>query len=74
MRTRIRMLQLAFYLPVAIAFLRLGLTLAILLANPQNMPLRGFQIIPAIVVAITMFFYLKLYTDSVPIITLLVYL
>lgn len=72
MKSRVRLLQTAFYIPVIMGVLRLIITAIILVLNPQNLRLPFFQLIPAAVIVVTLFFYLKMYTDGIPIITLIV--
>lgn len=72
MKSRVRLLQAAFYIPAAMGVLRLLVTAIILVVNPQGLRLSVIQLIPAGVIAVNLFFYLKMYTDGIPIITLIV--
>lgn len=72
MKSRVRLLQAAFYIPAVMGVLRLLVTAIILVVNPQDLRLPVIQLIPAGVIAVNLFFYLNMYTDGIPIITLIV--
>lgn len=72
MHERVKRLKFVFYLPAVLGVLRLLATAVILFANPFGMHLRALQIIPALVIVGSLFMYLKLFSDNVPVVSLLV--
>lgn len=71
MKSKVFKLKVFFYAPVVIASLRIFLSIIILISNPFNMSLRAIQLIPTVVLVVSVFMYLKLYTDGDPVISLL---
>lgn len=71
MLTKRRKMLAVYWLPGIIGGTRLLLTALVLVWNPQGMPLRFFQIIPVVALVVALFSYFKLYSDGVPVITLL---
>lgn len=71
MLTKRRKMLAVYWLPGIIGGIRLLLTALVLVWNPQGMPLRFFQIIPVVALVVALFSYFKLYSDGVPVITLL---
>lgn len=61
----------AYYAPGIIGLLRILLTIYYFIKNPLGMPLRYFQLIPCIAIGVALFSYYKLFTDGVPIITVI---
>lgn len=72
MKSRIQFLKAMFYLPVFVALLRLVVTLIVLIWNPLGMSFRFLQLVPALVIGVSVFCYAKLYMEPVPIISLIV--
>lgn len=66
-----RKMLAVYWLPGIIGGTRLLLTALVLVWNPQGMPLRFFQIFPVVALVVALFSYFKLYSDGVPVITLL---
>ena len=71
MNSRVKFLKTIFILPAIVAALRLLLTAIVFIFNPTDMSLRFIQSFPVIVLLVSLFTYLKLYSDSAPVITLL---
>ena len=63
---------MVFYLPVILGITRVAFTLVIAFVNPFGMAFRLLQIIPAAVIVGSLFMYLKLFSDNVPVVSLLV--
>lgn len=71
MKNRRALLLTMYWLPIAIAAIRLILTVMVFIWNPMHLPLRFLQVIPLLVLGFSIFMYMKLYTDSDPIVTLI---
>ncbi len=71
MKNMRRKLLLAYYMPIAVGVLRVLTTMAVFVWNPQALPLRFIQVIPLIVLLVSLFSYMKLFTDNDPIVSLL---
>ena len=72
MHERVKRLKAVFYLPVFLGVIRVVFTLVIAFVNPFGMPFRMVQIIPAAIIIGSLFMYLKLFSDNVPVVSLLV--
>lgn len=59
-------------MPGIIGSIRIVITLWFMTSNPMKMELVYFQLIPLIVCTATMFTFYKLYSDGVPVISLIV--
>ena len=57
--------------PKAIGLIRILLTLVVFAFNPLGLPLCFMQTFPMLVIMVTLFAYGKLFSDMVPVITLL---
>ena len=71
MKKRILKLKIAFAFPGIISAIRILLTMFVLVYNPLDMPLRFIQVVPMFVVMWNLVSYYILYTDSTPVIPLL---
>lgn len=71
MGKRVLKLKAILYAPTAIALLRVIFTVWMLAYNPQGMTYRYAQLIPVIVLLCYTFMYHKLYSDGVPVISVL---
>lgn len=71
MEKRVLKLKLMYYAPTAVALLRVLFTMWVFISNPQAMSLRFLQLIPFTVIICYTFMYHKLFSDGVPVITLL---
>lgn len=71
MLTKRRILKMMFLLPAIVGFIRLGISMWFLIVNPLGMPLRFIQVVPMIALIVALFSYLKLYSDGVPVITVI---
>lgn len=71
MLTKKKLMYAAYYAPGVAAVLRILVTIWFLTSNPLGMPLRFLQLIPIIVLLIFSFTYFKLYSDGVPVISLI---
>lgn len=66
-----RLLYAVFWAPGVLALVRLAVTVWFFIQNPLGLPLRFFQLIPLIAVLVATFSYFKLYSDGVPVITVI---
>lgn len=64
-------MMIVYHLPGVIGIIRVLLTLYVFIFNGFGMPLRFFQLIPLIALAVALFMYYKMYSDGVPVITLI---
>jgi len=71
MKNMRRKLLFAYYAPIGVGVLRIVTTIAVFIWNPQALPLRFIQIIPLLVLLVSLFSYMKLFTDNDPIVSLL---
>lgn len=71
MAAKRRWMLLSYYLPGALSILRVLVTLWFLIYNPLMLPLRFIQIVELIVYGVYNFTYFKLYSDGVPVISVL---
>lgn len=72
MSARTRKLWVAFYTPMVVIGIRILLTLIVLIWNPWHLSLPVLQLIPVIVLLVTLFMYTQFFTDGVPVVSLLV--
>lgn len=66
-----KLMLFVYHLPGLFACGRVILTFWFLFANPFNLPLRHMQLIVLVVYAVVCFSYYKLYSDGVPVISLI---
>lgn len=65
------MLRVAYYSVIVAALLRIAATIIIIAANPFNTPLPILQLLPTGIICCSLFAYVKLYRDGVPVISLI---
>lgn len=65
------LLKFIFLLPGLIGGVRVGVTIWFMISNVMEMSLRFIQIIPMLSIMVTLFMYYKLFSDGVPIVTVL---
>ena len=70
MSSKQRMMLFSYYLPGIFALIRVGVTVWFLMSNPMGLPLRFLQVIVLVVYGIFTFTYFKLYSDGVPVISI----
>lgn len=66
-----RFLYAIYWLPIGLAMLRVVVTMWFLIQNPLGLPLRFLQVIPMLSILIALFMYRKLFSDGVPVITVI---
>lgn len=71
MGTKQRIMLLSYYLPGFFAVVRVAVTFWFLFYNPMGLPLRFIQVIIIGVYATFSFAYFKLYSDGVPVISVI---
>ena len=71
MSSKQRIMLLSYYLPGVFSIIRVGITIWFLVSNPMNLPLRFIQVIIIGVYVVFNFTYFKLYSDGVPVISLI---
>lgn len=71
MLTKKKLMYVTYYAPGVITAVRVFVTLWFLVSNPLGMPLRFLQLIPVGVLLAFCFTYFKLYSDGVPVISLI---
>ena len=71
MKTRLRLMKLFWILPTICGIFRIMLTVICLFFNPFQMQFIAMQVIPLVILLSSLFSYLLLYRDTVPVITLL---
>lgn len=71
MFTKRRILWASYIMPGIIAVLRVGFTVWMLVSNPMELKLPYIQIIPMCLMLWSCFAHFKLYSDSVPVISLI---
>lgn len=71
MSTKQKLMLFSYYLPGVFALIRVCVTIWFLVSNPLNLPLRFIQVFAIVVYAVFSFTYFKLYSDGVPVISLI---
>lgn len=71
MLTREKKLYLVFFLPGLLGLIRVLSTVWYLVKNPLGMPIGFIQLVPMGAVIVVLFAYFKLYSDGIPIISLI---
>ena len=71
MTAKRRIMYACYYAPGVVAAVRVLLTLWFLISDPFGLPLRFFQVILLLAYSVTLFSYFKLYSDGVPVISLI---
>ena len=71
MKNKKRILLAAYWAPTVVAILRVLLTIYVLVWNPLELSLRFIQVICIIIYGVTIFTYMKLFSDGDPIVLLL---